>query len=235
MNPSALKHVLIVEDQHLVRAGMIALIQLTEPNSQVVGVANHDDAIELLERQPFDVVFLDIDLRGDKSGMDVLRYIRERDMLTRAIMLSASEDADTVLGCIAAGASGYMAKGQGDASTFRRALTTVFSDGVYLPASTIRREAHPEPPAVKPHQASELGLSPRLYETLYYMCQGLTNKAIARHMNITESTVRKNHVSELLRFFNVTRRTELVVEVARRGIQVQPPAQHHAPPASRPD
>ncbi len=71
--------------------------------------------------------------------------------------------------------------------------------------------------------AQSLGLAPRHCEVLYYLCQGLPNKSIAHRMGISEGTVRKSYVSDLLRFFGVARRTELMMEVARRRLKVKPP------------
>jgi two-component system nitrate/nitrite response regulator NarL len=57
---------------------------------------------------------------------------------------------------------------------------------------------------------------------LYYLCQGLPNKTIATRMQVEEGTIRKDYVPKLFRIFQVTRRTELLVEVARRGVIVPP-------------
>ncbi len=232
-----LKNVLIVEDQQLVRAGMKAMLHLAEPQCRIAESGNYEDSIAQLRDTDFDVVFLDIDLRSPRSGMDVLAHIRERDLRAKVIMLSATDDRDTVLDCIAAGASGYIAKGMGDESVFQRALATVFADGVFLPASIIGAGGPPRASSGlrEARSASELGLSARLCEVLYYVCQGLPNKAIANRMGISEGTVRKNYVSELLRFFNVARRTALVIEVSRRDVRVPAPAPRHAPlPGARP-
>lgn len=218
-----LKNVLIVEDQQLVRAGMKTMLHIAEPRCFIFEAGSCDEAIEHLGKEAFDVVFLDIDLRHEKSGMDVLRHVRERGLPVRVIMLSASDDPETVLECIAAGASGYIAKGSGDETVFARALATVFADGVFLPASIVGNRGTPAAGTGQLRRAEALGLSPRLCEVLYYLCQGLPNKAIANRMGISEGTVRKNYVSELLRFFNVARRTALIIEVSRRGIRVPPP------------
>ncbi len=64
-----------------------------------------------------------------------------------------------------------------------------------------------------------LDLPPRLTETLCYLLQGLSNRAIARKMNISENTA-KEYSSDLLARFHVSRRTFLIVEMARRGIEM---------------
>lgn len=224
MPPILLKNVLIVEDQQLVRAGMRLMLHIAEPRCVIFEAGSHQEALERLAEQAFDVVFLDIDLGAGTSGLDTLAHIREQGMTVKVIMLSGSDDPKTVLGCVAAGASGFITKGHGDETVFELALATVFSDGVFLPASVIGggHGVKPHRPA-EPRTAAELGLSPRLCEVLYYLCQGLPNKSIANRMGISEGTVRRDYVSELLKFFSVARRTELIVEVARRGIRVVPP------------
>jgi DNA-binding NarL/FixJ family response regulator len=67
-------------------------------------------------------------------------------------------------------------------------------------------------------------MTDRLSEVLYYICQGLQNKDIARRLGISEGVVRKHHVSRLLREYRVRNRTELVVEITRRGISVPLPS-----------
>jgi two-component system nitrate/nitrite response regulator NarL len=223
-----LKNVMIVEDQGLVRAGMKSLLQIVEPQARISDAGSYDEALVLLGQVDFDIVFLDLDLRADKNGLDLLQYIREQEMPIKVIMLSASDDRETVMNCIAAGAAGYIAKSSGDEKVFERALATVFQEGIFLPASILRTAARPQwqrwPTPTT--DLAQLGLSPRLAEVLYYLCQGLSNKHIASRMGISEGTVRKNYVSELLRLFNVTRRTELMIEISRLGIRIPPPEGH---------
>lgn len=220
--------VLLVEDQQLVRAGIRTMLHIAEPRCLIVEAGSHDEAMLRLAEHEFEVVFLDIDLRADMSGLQTLAAIREAGLPIKVVMLSGRDDAATVMGCIASGASGFIAKGQGDESVFGRALATVFGGGVYLPASIVGIHRLGNAGA-----AAELGLTPRQCEVLYYVCQGLPNKAIANRLGISEGTVRRDYVSELLRFFKVARRTELIVEVSRRGITIPPPRGLLQPPANR--
>ena len=218
--------ILIVEDQGLVRSGMRTMIRLVEPECEVLEASHFVQAMELLERAQIDVAFLDIDLRAESGGLDILRRVRDAGLKTRVIMLSASDERDVVLSCIAAGASGYITKAMGDESVFARALSVVLHEGVFLPSSVIGEEATPEWASelnIPREPLDELGLSPRERDVLYLLCQGLPNKVIANQMGISEGTVRKNYVPELLRAFKVARRTELIIEVARRGIRLARP------------
>ena len=220
-----IRDVLIVEDHGLVRAGMRSLLHALEPDARISEAGTYDEALALIGTKSFDIVFLDLDLRAAKNGLDLLARIREQDLPLKVIMLSATDERDVVLQCIAAGASGYIAKSSEDESVFRRALATVFEDGIFLPASIVRQGAIApvQTSCPSPRSLAELGLSPRLTEVLFYLCQGLPNKSIANRMGISEGTVRKNYVSDLLRIFNVARRTELIIEIARRGVRVPSP------------
>jgi two-component system nitrate/nitrite response regulator NarL len=219
--------ILLLEDQSLVRAGMRALIQISEPHARILEAGNYDEAILRAEAEPIDIAFLDIDLKDARSGMDFLRWLRTKELDTRAIMLSGRAEKEIVLACLNEGASGYILKDMESDGLFRRALDTVFQGSVFLPTSVIGRggfsPAQPAAPAAL--SPKSLGVTGRALEALYYVCQGLPNKAIARHMGIEEGTVRKDYLPKLFRIFNVVRRTELLIEVSRRGIAIPAPAQ----------
>ena len=218
--------ILILEDQGLVRAGMRELIQISEPHARIHEAASYDEAVAAAEATKLDIAFLDIDLKDEKSGLDVLRHFRARETDTRAIMLSGRSDKEIVLECLREGASGYILKDMESDGLFRRALDTVFQGSVFLPASVIGRGGFspvgPTEPA--PVSPESLGINGRSLEVLYWVCQGLPNKSIARHMGIEEGTVRKDYLPKLFRIFKVVRRTELLIEVSRRGMQIPAPA-----------
>src|SRR4030095_4552263 len=129
--------ILLLEDQALVRAGMKALIQISEPLATIREAASYEEAVETIRNATFDLAFLDIDLKEEHTGLDFLRYIRSLDLDTRAIMLSGRVEKDLVMACIEAGASGYILKDMDSEGLFRRALDTVFQGNIFLPASVI--------------------------------------------------------------------------------------------------
>jgi two-component system nitrate/nitrite response regulator NarL len=204
---------------------MRELILICEPRAQVHEASNYGEAISKLNSNSYDIAFLDIDLKSDKSGIDVLRYIHSANLETRSIMLSGRSERELVLECIEAGASGYILKDIESDGAFRRALDTVFQGSIYLPSNLLGRGGFtPRPLSVQASASVEsVGLKGRAVEVLYYLCQGLPNKAIANKMGIEEATVRKDYVSKLLETFGVVRRTELIVEISRRGLIVPKP------------
>lgn len=240
------KKVLLVDDQELVRSGMKSMLQLVAPAVAIEQAGSCAEAKAWLQAARFDLIFLDLDLdtqagrsgravHTSQSGLAILDYLRERCLPVRVVMLSDSDDPDTILRCITAGACGFITKRVGDERMLAFALGAAFSDGLFLPASfltAIRERLAPTPPAASSHSLVPLGFTPRLTEVLYYLCQGLSNQDIADRMGICEGTVRKSYVSELLRAFGVARRSALIIEVNRRGLQVPPPA-GLAPPRGR--
>jgi two-component system nitrate/nitrite response regulator NarL len=225
MDASRRLRILLLEDQGLVRAGMKALIQISEPHAAIREASSYEEAVEAVRNGTFDIAFLDIDLKGQLSGLDFLRHIRSLDVDTRAIMLSGRLEKEIVMTCIEAGASGYILKDMESEGLFRRALDTVFQGNIFLPASVIGRGGFSPAPAVAPASLSveAIGVTGRALEVLYYLCQGLPNKAIANRMGIEEATVRKDYVPKLFRLFRVARRTELLVEISRRGLSIPTP------------
>ena len=96
------KSILILEDQPLVRAGMKLLLHLAEPECRIFEAGSFDEAMAHLGTIEFDFAFVDIDLRSQKTGLDVLAHLREQHVATRVIMLSANDDRDIIMDCIAA-------------------------------------------------------------------------------------------------------------------------------------
>ena len=100
MNASKVLRILLLEDQALVRAGMKALIQISEPLATIREASSYEEAVEAIGNTNFDIAFLDVDLKDQKTGLDFLRYIRSLDRDTRAIMLSGRAEKDLVMTCI---------------------------------------------------------------------------------------------------------------------------------------
>jgi two-component system nitrate/nitrite response regulator NarL len=214
--------VLLLEDQALIRAGMRALIQASEPEAVISEAGSYDEAIECLETAPPDVAFLDIDLKSARSGLDILVHIRASGLSTRPIVLSANGETTVVLNALRMGACGYILKDMDGDGLFRRALDTVFQGGVFLPAGVFGGQ-DPSSASASPASLEAIGVRGRALEVLYYICQGFSNQLIAEKMNLAESTVANDYNTRLFRQFRVASRAALIVEVSRLGIIPPPP------------
>ena len=99
-------------------------------------------------------------------------------------------------------------------------MRLVLAGGVYVPTESSGLDGLRPRPVAKP---AELGLTVRQADVLKLLVQGKPNKLICRDLRLSEGTV-KVHVSAILRALNVHTRTQVVIELARRGVRLEPPA-----------
>ena len=178
---------------------------------------------------------MDLDL-PDGHGCSALGRLKESRPSLPVIVISADESVETITRCIELRAMGYVPKSSAP-EALHAAISAVLAGGVFLPAASIarlRRDMGTDevsghgPGKTQPSgsselsNASELGLTPREFETLAWLVRGLPSKSIALKMGLEDITVRK-YVSHLLAHFNLRRRTELIVMLADRGIKLGVP------------
>lgn len=217
-----MKEILIVEDQNLVRAAMRELILLSEPDARITGVGSYEEAVAIFEDKRFDFAFLDIDLKSNLNGKDLLEYIKDNQIETKSIMLSGHTNKELVIDCLNLGACGFISKYCEIEDVFQHALQTILNGGLYIPLTRERGEVelHLDYKPTETKTLTELGVTGRSIQVLSYLCKGYPNKTIARKMDVEEGTIRKDYVPKLFRIFNVSRRIELLIEVARLGVSI---------------
>ena len=215
---------LVVDDHTLFRRGLTALLA-TQSGVQVVGEAG--DAGEALRRvaelQP-DVVLLDHHLPG-VSGVDALQGIRQAAPAARVLMLTVSEDADTLSRALQRGAHGNLLKTVDSEILVGAIERAVRGQSTVSPEMTDKlvsafQSLRPEPVAATPAPAVPVDpleqLSPREREILGEIAAGASNKEIARRLTIAETTV-KIHVQHILRKLGLSSRVQAAVLLAGRG------------------
>lgn len=216
---------LIIEDHALLRYGMKSMIERIAPQYQVQEASSYAGAIMKISGIKFDIILIDIDLGEENSGIDILHYLQSNEIACRRIMISGHEDSKTIRTCLALGASGYIIKSVHFEHIFKHAIDCTLKGSVYLPPLLGREHKININQSFRTSNiASQIKLSSHQSEVLHYLFQGMTNKAIAKRMRTTESTVQKQYVSDLLRVFGVKRRPELMIEISRRGLEIRPPA-----------
>lgn len=201
--------------------GLRVLLERFEESYEILEAGDCAEAFAIAERHPdLGLVLLDLGL-PDMPGTQAIRVMRERYPEVPVVVVSASEDRATVIEAINCGAMGFIPK-VSSSSTLMTALKLVFAKGVYLPLSVL--DSSTDRPPLTPVNAltskramlQELGLTPRQFEVLELLVQGLPNKSIGRKLNLTEATV-KNHVTAVLRALRVTNRTQAVLAVGQLG------------------
>lgn len=212
--------ILVVDDHVLIRDAMRSVLLEVDTTATIYEAQSTREAAALIAKHPdLALALLDLSL-PDGQGFDLLADLRSSHPSMAIVMLSASNDRDTVLKCLDAGAQGFIAK-TATRDVLLGALRLVLAGGVYIPPEVLTR-----PPEVsRPKSAiddrarptpADLGLTGRQLDVLALIMQGKSNKLICRELNLAEPTV-KNHVSAILKALAVNNRTEAVVAVTSLG------------------
>lgn len=206
--------ILLVDDHHIVRQGIKALLQL-EKDLQVVGeAANGVEALELIEKLSPDLVLLDVKMPG-MDGVEVCRQSLARHPELPLVILSAFPGQDSVIQCIRAGAKGYVLKDVDVTELVKTIRAIRRGESVLDPkvAGAVMEALRRTPWT----DDAETALSQREIEITRLMAQGLTNQEIAWRLYLSPSTV-KLHIRKIEDKLGVTGRTAVVYEASKRGL-----------------
>jgi NarL family two-component system response regulator LiaR len=205
--------ILVVDDHAVVREGLRAFLELQE-EFEVVGEAGDGaEAVELAERLRPDVVLMDLVMPG-LDGVGAMQRLRERLPSSRVIVLTSFAEDDRLLPAIQAGAAGYLFKNAQPSELARAVRAAHAGEALLDPAVAARLvDAIAQAPDTEPSEQ----LTPREREVLELIGRGLSNKLIARELEIAEKTV-KAHVGHLLAKLGVTDRTQAALYAVRAGI-----------------
>jgi two-component system nitrate/nitrite response regulator NarL len=201
--------VLLVDDHTLFRKGLAELLE-QRGAIRVAGIAgNGIDAMQLLKTSEPDVVITDLNM-PPHGGLALLREIRAEGWRGPVLVLTVSDDEDDLASALSAGAQGYLLKDMEPDDVVDAVQRAVRGETVVAPAMTLKLvhllQGGPQPPKVDALQQ----LTAREREILDYLAQGLSNKAIARALDISHDTV-KLHVRHILAKLNLTSRVEAAV------------------------
>jgi DNA-binding NarL/FixJ family response regulator len=213
--------VLIVDDHVLIREALYAVLRQLKREAVIFEASSSRQAVDIVKEHPdISLILLDINL-PDRDGFSVLRELRDRYPTIAIIILSSSNDQDTVKRAFKLGALGFIPKTT-EREVMLNAIELVFSGGIYIP-SEILEETSPRltNKPTTPDFLKGLGLTDRQIEVLKLLMKGKSNKIIAKTLNMAVPTV-KNHVTVVLKALSVTSRTEAVIKVGKMGWESSP-------------
>jgi two-component system nitrate/nitrite response regulator NarL len=212
--------VLLVDDHALVRRGIEELLQ-SRGVQVVASVSSGEEGVRRARELPSDVILLDIKMPG-MNGIETLKRLRATGVRTPVVMLTMSRADEDLGAALRAGAQGYLLK---DIDPERlvptlesvlRGDSVVAEELVGTLAHLVRGDAGAE--AAAPQRETPLSdLTPRELEILDHIAEGLSNKMIARALDITDGTV-KLHVKAILRKLGVRSRVEAAVTAVKHGL-----------------
>nr|KKD30246.1 transcriptional regulator NarL [Pantoea sp. 3.5.1] len=205
---------LLIDDHPMLRNGLKQLIALDERLEVVAEAGNGIEGVALAQQHDPDLILLDLNMPG-LNGLDTLSRLREISLSGRVVVFSVSDDEEDVVTALKRGADGYLLKDM-EPEALLKALhqaaagQTVLSETLTPILVARLREDRPAP-------ARDINqLTRRERDILQLISAGMTNKAIARKLGISESTV-KVHVKYLLKKMNLKSRLEAAVWALQSG------------------
>ncbi len=200
--------VLVIDDHPLLRKGVCQLLALTDGFIVAGEAANGREGIMLAQQLDPDLILLDLNMKGI-NGLETLRTLRDMDVDARIILFTVSNAPEDLIGAIRAGADGYILKDNDPDDILRlidnamQGQTAISPELANLLAAALREESVIE-------QRSHANLTERETTILKCLAAGMSNKVIARELDIMESTV-KVHVRNLLKKLKFRSRVEAAV------------------------
>lgn len=211
--------VMLVDDHTLFRKGLAELLE-QRGGIQIASIAaNGDDAMTLLKASQPDVVISDLNM-PPHGGLALLRQIRAQGWRTPLLILTVSDAQEDLAAAISAGAQGYLLKDMEPDDVVDAVQRAVRGETVVAPAMTLKLVNLLQGGSQQSKTDALQQLTAREREILDHLAQGLSNKAIARALDISYDTV-KLHVRHILAKLNLTSRVEAAVFAVERKVGQQ--------------
>ncbi len=216
MDENEITKIFVVDDHPLFRKGVVQLLRLNS-QFQVIGEAGtYEAAITGITSKEPDLVLLDLNMKGT-SGIEILSSIKNFDPSIKVVMLTVSDSPNDLLQAIKTGADGYLLKDLEPEEILENIKRAVEGQVVLSPVLTnalaeALKEKKEEP------SRSLHGLTEKELMVLKGVSQGLSNKLIARELDISDGTV-KVHVKHILKKLNFHSRVEAAIWVSENNIK----------------
>ncbi len=200
--------VLIIDDHPLLRRGVCQLLALTEGFTVVGEAASGREGIEMAKQLDPDLILLDLNMKGI-NGLETLRTLRDMEVDARIIILTVSNAPEDLMAAIRAGSDGYILKDTDPEDILKMICNVMQGQNVINPelthllTSALREESVME-------NRTHASLTERETAILKCLASGMSNKLIARELDIMDSTV-KVHIRNLLKKLKFRSRVEAAV------------------------
>lgn len=206
---------LLVDDHAMVREGLRALLEAQTDLDVVEEAKTGQEAVDMVRQHRPDIVLMDVTMPV-MNGIEATRAIVAMGLGTRVLGLTVHENSEYFFQMLAAGASGYILKGETSAELVG-AIRSVFQGGVYLTplmAGHVVSEYHRF--RDKALKAGDDGLTGRESEVLRLIAKGFTNQEIAEALHLSVYTV-QTHRAHIMRKLGLENRQQLMKYAVRKG------------------
>lgn len=207
--------ILVIDDHPLLRKGVLQLIDMDDELSAVGEASNGADGVELAKTLDPDLILLDLNMRG-MDGIATLKALREEGVVSRVVIYSVSDNDEDVVEAMKAGADGYLLKDMEPEDLLERLKQAAIGKMVVsenlteVLASALRTKP-------KTDTIDLNNLTGREKQILKLIASGLSNKMIAKKLDIAEGTV-KVHVKRVLKKLQLRSRVEAAVWGIQQGL-----------------
>lgn len=204
---------IIVDDHPLFRGALRQALAVPFASAEIIEAATLDELVGHLESGlDTDLVLLDLAMPG-VQGFSGLLLIRAQYPAIPVVIVSATEDAETIRRAMDFGASGFVPKSQ-PVDRIREAVEKVLAGEIWTPPGLDLTGAGDK--EQRDLAARLSALTPQQVRVLMMLGEGLLNKQIAYKLNVSEATI-KAHVSAILQKLGVDSRTQAVIAIGKLG------------------
>jgi DNA-binding NarL/FixJ family response regulator len=215
--------ILLADDHTLFREAMLHPLRQLDEHAEIFQAGTATQALTIAEQKnDLDLVLLDLNMPG-MDGLTAVMTFRDRFPELPLVVLSASEEHENIQAVLDAGAMGFVPKSS-STQVMLGALRLVMSGGPYIPPMLLQRAQYAIDPPSKvasrtiPAAGLMDDLTPRQYEVLEALAEGLSNKLIGRKLELSEGTV-KVHLAAIFRALDAKNRTDAVIRAQDRLIK----------------
>jgi two-component system nitrate/nitrite response regulator NarL len=206
--------VVVVDDHPLYRSGVVRTLEETGEFTVLAEGGSAMEAVRLCGEHNPRLVMLDISMPG--NGIEAAREIAQRSPATSIMMLTASEDGESTMNALAAGARGYVVKGVGATELVSAARAIARGEAYVSPSLAASMLVSLGNPAKAAGGTAAFDtLTAREEQILKLVSVGLSNKEVGRKLSLQEKTV-KHYMTTILQKLQVRNRVEASVKARDR-------------------
>lgn len=206
---------LVIDDHPVFITALESLLKGMRQGISVDTATSAEAALRHIEyHSDYQFILLDLTMPG-LDGFTFLRALQQRKLPIPVVIVSSSEEPETVHACLNAGAVGYIPKSY-DLDQMANALKKIYDGEIYLPEALIRTDIKTDESEIR-QRCERIGIADKTYKVLVWLAKGKTNKEIADELNISVHTV-KAHLAKLFERLQTSNRMDTVMEAIRLGL-----------------
>jgi two-component system, NarL family, nitrate/nitrite response regulator NarL len=205
--------VVVVDDHPMFRGGVVQILSSCDKFNVVGQGGSAKEAIQLAKECEPNLMLLDISMPG--CGLEAAALISKVCPDVQIIMLTASESEENVTASLESGAKGYILKGTSGPELIMIAQSVCSGDSYVTPTLAAKLLTQIRHKKQKQEDDGLSELTTREEEVLDHVSRGLTNKEIARELQLSEKTV-KHYMTIIMQKLQVRNRVEAVLQGRRK-------------------